>query len=179
MNEVIQINLKDAKQVMLKHLIKKLGDKTVWLSEFDEIADWFTDNKRKGLLLIGGQGVGKTFICKEVVVPIIMSREYGIWKNVISVDPFNIGEHHEEISAKGRCPVFFDDIGMETPFVEYGNTIDPFPELVYRAEAEGKLLILTTNKTWEEIEERYKARVTDRLRKLCRIIEFKAESFRK
>lgn len=177
MEKIIQIKLNGAKQIIQSKLQESLEGKACWLSAYDQVADWFEDNKQKGLLLMGGQGVGKSFLCREVIVPIIKSREYGIWKNVISVTPFDIGKKLENITNT-KCPVYFDDFGIETPYTVYGNTVDPLVQLTFYAEPCGQLLILTTNMTDNAIIERYGHRVFDRLNYLCRRIEFKAMSFR-
>ena len=41
--------------------------KVEWLTEYDQIVNWLTDNQGKGLVLIGPPGVGKSEICMKVI----------------------------------------------------------------------------------------------------------------
>ena len=38
------------------------GDKAKWNTDYEKIVQWLTDNKGRGLMLVGGCGVGKTLI---------------------------------------------------------------------------------------------------------------------
>ena len=52
------------KQFVEEVLRFALGDYT-WLPEYDQIIDWMSDNKGKGLILIGKKGLGKTVFAKK------------------------------------------------------------------------------------------------------------------
>ena len=55
------IHVPDAKGVLKRGLDYFTG-KGEWLKEYDEIVDWLTDNKGRGLLVYGNCGRGKTLI---------------------------------------------------------------------------------------------------------------------
>jgi DNA replication protein len=63
--------------------------------------------------------------------------------------------------------------------VKYGEKRLAFPELVDEAEKKGKLLIVTTNLSIQELKEKYGERTVDRLRAITTPILFKGESLRK
>lgn len=71
-----------------------------------------------------------------------------------------------------------DDIGTEAEYVHYGERRVPFAELVDLAEKKGKLLLLTTNLTIEELKAKYGERTIDRLRGITKVVLFQGESMR-
>ncbi len=180
MREIPLLKVRNARQLLLNGLRDKLGDRAFWLPEYEKIAEWLTDNSRKGLLLSGERGNGKTLVCTEILPKIFM--DYGL--NLSIQTPFTIGPNIKALTGSDTgmpcyCPVMFDDVGLETPYTEYGNTVDPFVQLVYYAEKNGQLLVLTTNYGMDWFGERYGLRVTDRLRYLVKTVEFKSTSFRR
>ncbi len=173
----MHIALQDARSILRRKMLEILGEDVIWLPQYEEIAEWLSDNKGKGLLLRGGQGVGKSFITREILVPIIKDPRL-LRKNIIEVTPYDIGKKIERITADG-VPVFYDDLGLESPYQYMGNTIDPFVMLTYYAEVKGMFLLLTTNLSADDIVRRYGPRVADRLNYLCKTIEINSNSFRK
>lgn len=172
--EILHINLPDAKNVLKRGLDWAVGGKAIWKPEYEDVADWLTDNKGKGLLCFGGSGLGKTLICDKVLEVIF---KYYLHKNYVKYTPFSMGASIEDI--KGQCPTFIDDIGLEPTLVEYGTRKEPFVEIVYNAEKEGQLLILTTNLDESRLRERYGERTIDRLKAITRPVVFSGESMRK
>ena len=78
------IRVANAKERMQKGLQHFLGDKAQWLPDYDEIADWLSDNKGRGLLLVGISGLGKSVICQKILpvllgsdVAVVSAREMG------------------------------------------------------------------------------------------------------
>lgn len=61
-------NAKDVLNVGLKYF---MGDSYIWLPEYDEVANWLTDNKGMRLFCMGNCGRGKVTICMQVL-PCIM-----------------------------------------------------------------------------------------------------------
>ena len=63
-----------------------------------------------------------------------------------------------------------DDIGTENLSVKYGEKRLAFAELTDEAEKKGKLLILTTNLSIDELREKYGERTVDRLRAITKTV---------
>ena len=84
--EICQISLPDANSVMKRGLEYFIGRDYNWLPEYDKIAEWLTDNKHKGLLLFGGNGLGKTVICTQVI-PYIL--KYYLKMDSYTIDAVN------------------------------------------------------------------------------------------
>lgn len=175
-----QISLKDAKQVMERGLRYYVGDSYKWLPCYEGVVNWLNDNERKGLLVFGGNGLGKSLICRKII-PVIFY--YHLKKEYFVADAIDLGDYFKNAIDNYRiirsdCPLFIDDFGVESIINEYGEKHDLFSEIVDRSEKNGRLLILTTNLTPEEIGERYGLRTLDRLRAITKAVKFEGKSMR-
>lgn len=141
-----------------------------WLPEYDEIVDWLCDNKGKGICLAGSNGRGKSNIINSVL-PLIFKAYH---KKILN--PYNA---REMFGKRLEWAVVIDDMGQDSIVNNYGNTIDPVELAICHCEERMKPLFMSTNLTKEQILKRYGIRVLDRINRLCRIVVFKGESFRK
>lgn len=178
--EIEQITLPDAKTILERGLKYFVGEQMQWLPEYDEVCSWLADNKKRGLMLFGSNGRGKTQICQNIM-PVIfdhyLNRDYFI------VEAKNLSTYHRnEIDdyklSYASMPIIIDDVGVESIANDYGEKRDLFSEIVDQCEKEKRLLILTTNLTPKEINERYGLRTLDRLKAIVRAIKFHGDSLR-
>lgn len=178
------ISIPNAKERMQKGLQHFLGDDAKWLPEYDEIADWLSDNRGRGLLLIGTSGLGKSLICQKIL-PVLLSEAFGD-----VVDVVNAREMGQvlDVLLQRRC-VIIDNLGSEpvSEMVNYRKR-RPFFELCDAAEQRGLLLIINTTLSTtrvrnplypQSIQERYGNEVLDRLRATTRVVELRGKSMRK
>ena len=174
----------NAKERMQKGLQHFLSDDAKWLPEYDEIADWLSDNRGRGLLLIGTSGLGKSLICQKIL-PVLLSEAFGD-----VVDVVNAREMGQvlDVLLQRRC-VIIDNLGSESvsEMVNYRKR-RPFFELCDAAEQRGLLLIINTTLSTtrvrnplypQSIQERYGNEVLDRLRATTRVVELRGQSMRK
>lgn len=174
----------NAKERMQKGLQHFLSDDAKWLPEYDEIADWLSDNRGRGLLLIGTSGLGKSLICQKIL-PVLLSEAFGD-----VVDVVNAREMGQvlDVLLQRRC-VIIDNLGSEpvSEMVNYRKR-RPFFELCDAAEQRGLLLIINTTLSTtrvrnplypQSIQERYGNEVLDRLRATTRVVELRGQSLRK
>ena len=82
-------------------------------------------------------------------------------------------------TVKQKHIIYIDDIGTEFLSVKYGEKRLSFAELVDEAEKKGKLLIVTTNLSLSELQQKYGERTLDRLRAITTPVVFKGDSLRK
>ena len=144
------------------------------LPEYDHVIDWMTDSKGKGLLLTGDCGRGKSIILTGVI-PALM---FQLFKKVLNnYRACEIVEKCDLISRQWAISI--DDVGIEPTIKDYGENIEGFNSIVDAAEARIAPLFISTNLTSSEILERYGERTFDRLFRLCKVIKFNGESFRK
>ena len=172
------IAIPDARERLQNGLRHFLGAEAKWLPAYDEVAQWLTDNKGRGLLCVGTSGLGKTLVC-EKILPVIFGRK------VPSVKATEMREKMDGL-LKERI-VIVDGLGRE-PAKHYGNPDDSFFRLCDAAERDSILLVITTNLSTTpvsdpryplSIQERYGPEVISRLRTIVRSIEFRGEDMRR
>lgn len=136
---------------------------------------------RKGLLIRGISGLGKTHLLKCVAE-----------NDLNPIKIISMIEVADEIKQEGEYQInmgrnriiYLDDVGTEEATVNhYGTKINFFKnfiETVYLRNIEkgfGKLII-STNNSYSEIEEKYGFRVRSRMRDMFNVIEVKGEDMR-
>lgn len=155
----------------LKYFCK---DDAKWNTNYENIADWLADNKGKGLMLVGGCGVGKTLIGMRII-PLLLNH---YCRKVVTICTANeLNKTPDEIMRNHI--IYIDDVGTEDVSNIYGNKRVPFAELVDIAERDGKLLIFSTNLDDEHLKAKYGDRVVDRLHAIVRKITITGKSNRK
>ena len=175
----IRFKLADADQVLMRGLAYFCGERVTWLDEYEEIADWLSDNDGKGLMCIGDCGRGKTLITQKIIP--LMFENYvrladGTRPAIACHTALDLLDRFDEISQyKTVC---IDDIGTEPDMKKYGVTHNYFSELVDLCERKEKLLICSTNLSREELTARYGIRTMDRLTAITRRVFFEGESLR-
>lgn len=142
-------------------------------------------NLRKGILLTGPVGCGKTSLMTllRLVLPpkeryrVLSCRQVSF---AFQRDGFGIIERYSSGASPGldRKPVvfMFDDLGTEQVQRHYGNSCQVMGEvLLSRYDlfvSEGLKTHLTTNLTSAEIEQTYGLRVRSRMREMFNLISF-------
>lgn len=184
------IHIPDARQRLETELRKHLGEKMRWLPAYDEIADWLTDNKGRGLLCVGTSGLGKSLMCRTVLPAIIGGK----WATSSAVEmTSNEGKASRiDVLVKERR-VVIDGLGTEAVMTNYyGQRRRPFFDLCDAAEQDGKLLLVTTNLSTtpipksnpqsslypDSILNRYGRDVISRLRATTMVVEFSGKDMR-
>lgn len=175
----VQISIPNAEKRLrggLQYVVNmKSGCNAEWNEHnYRPIVDWMTDNKGKGLLMFGGCGLGKSVI-GMYIIPLLIKD---VHKKVVNI--FSAQELNKKIDEILKLHIIYiDDIGTEDNLNSYGNKRMPFAELCDDAEKKGKLLILTTNLSIDELTERYGDRVVDRLIATTKAVPFTGDSLRK
>lgn len=179
--EPLLLQFADAKNLLMAGLRHFIGDDAQWLQGYDDIAQWMADNQRKGLLLSGTNGRGKSVICRDIL-PMLVEHFYRSVRIFISRGcelRSVVNDHDWYMKLLCARVVFIDDFGTETLASIYGEKHDVFSEIVDLAEQERQILIATTNMGYDEIGERYGVRTLDRLKSLTRAYSLYGDSMRK
>ena len=175
----VQISIPNAEKRLrggLQYVVSmKSGCDAEWNEHnYRPIVDWMTNNRGKGLLMFGGCGLGKSVIGMYILPLLIKDVHHKV------VNIFNAQELNQRIDEILKLHIIYiDDIGTEDNLNSYGNKRMPFAELCDAAEKKGKLLILTTNLSIEELMARYGDRVVDRLIATTKAVPFIGDSLRK
>jgi hypothetical protein len=151
------------------------------LCQYFSLSPQFEEDGRslkKGLMLCGNLGTGKTLLmhlcrkndfteyivvnCRKVASEFSTDGDMGI-------QPYKI---HPKRFGNEYC---FDDFGHEPIKYHYGSKIDVMEDVLLARYDFGSPFThthITTNKTANEIKERYGDRIADRFREMFNIIEF-------
>ena len=163
----------DGNDYLMRGIKYFCGDAGVWQPEYDDVAAWLDCNNGRGLLCYGDCGRGKTLLCGKII-PLVVNYLYR--KVICCYDAKRINREINEMMTKKL--VYLDDVGVENESVKYGERRQCFVELVDEAEKTGKLLILTTNLSIEQMQEKYGLRTIDRLRAITKTVLFTGKSLR-
>lgn len=175
-DEKISISIDNAKEILtnaLKYFISLENRESVWLPEYEDVADWLNDNQGRGLFLYGNCGRGKTVLARYVIPAILLKYDR---KVVNCFDAQEMNTNLDEVLKKKI--VCIDDIGTEEISVSYGNKRLAFLEVVDAAEKHGKLLIITSNLNQEQLVQKYGDRTMDRIISTTKRVLFKGKSLR-
>jgi len=149
-------------------------DKTIveykHLAAYDEIIDWMVDTKRKGLILMGECGLGKSTILKYVIPAIFHTK---LNKVLICIPAKELGP----IERNEKPFILIDDLGTESIRNDFGTKIDAVADEISYAEDSSKTILTSTNLTPIQLQSKYDERILDRLRR-CKVVQFEGESLR-
>ena len=132
----------------------------------------------KGILLVGGFGVGKTLIMKAFI-NLINSYQIKI------ITTLHGKELTIELPKKGlqdfkKKPLFIDDIGKENKEVlVYGTRIKPYVDMISLRYEFPTWNFGTSNYNMNTLKELYGETITDRMKDMYNVIVLNGESFRK
>lgn len=177
----VKISIPDAEKRLragLDYLVRKFSEgrkAAEWNNDnYAPVVDWMQDNRGKGLLMTGGCGLGKTLI-GTYILPVLIHDVHR--KIVKCVEAQRLNSEAAKIAGKHLLSI--DDLGCEAILNQYGSKRMVFADIVDAAEKEGKLLIVSTNLTVAEMQEKYGIRTVDRLRGITKFVPFTGESLRR
>lgn len=165
----------NAKETLMNGLRAIIHHDVVWLPEYDKISEWLSNNHKKGLLIIGPPGVGKTVITMKVIPMILHIYYKRILSCFQSTELVNRKAYDDVIRYRN---IVIDDVGIEGVYNDFGNPHMVFSEVVDNIEKRGLLLIASSNFTIEEIKTKYGLRTFDRLRAHMDLVVIKHVSLR-
>lgn len=162
----VQINI-DKPNILSAYMRHFLKRNPSFHPAYIEVADWLRDNKRKGLWLHGMCSQGKTLLSR-FVIPAILEIECHKICHFYTAAQAN--KEPDEVMKWHILSI--DDVGCEDVSVLYGNRRNVFDEIMDDVEKKGKLIIVTSNLTNEQVSEKYGSRTMERLLACCRDIRF-------
>lgn len=158
-----------------KHII---GQVALWYANDER----FSGDLRKGLLIRGGIGTGKTKIVHALVKVILEAEKiHAKFIHATDLQELYVNKNAAEIeSLKVRKYTVVDDLGVENVEVKnWGNTSEPFNNLFDYRYRHGMQSIITTNLVPSQIKETYGDRIADRIRETMNDLVLDYKSFRK
>lgn len=144
-------------------------------------APWLlTENPslKKGIMLIGPNGVGKTFLFEVFhrLSQFGCTRRYFQMTDGRTVATDVVKNGYDAISKYTGGDKLFNELGSELPARFYGNSIDAMYEVLFEREkvfqAKLQKTHITTNLSAQQLAERYDTAIFSRLRGMCNIIQY-------
>ncbi len=130
--------------------------------------------KKRGIVLLGKPGTGKTTIMKERMGLVISSNQLATKYMLNGIEGFVNQQGNLMTSA-----AIIDDLGTEILPSHYGNKLDLIPYIIQLAyEQDRDFRFYTSNLNYEELVERYGSRVITRLQEKCYFIILDDTPFR-
>lgn len=172
-DERVYIKTPDARSTLARGIKHFVGDKAVWLPEYEHVAEWLSDNKGMGLLCAGDCGRGKSVICQKVIPVIFQYWHKKIMNTCTAIELNSMFDEYQSYKI-----LSIDDVGTEPIANRYGEKRNILQEVVDLAERKQKLLVISTNMNEQQMRERYDIRTMDRLRALTKPVIFTGGSLR-
>lgn len=173
----VEMCVPDARKVLwegLSYFLGLEGRGVEWLPEYEQVAEWLSGNGGRGLFLFGSCGRGKSVLCRYVLPAILLQY----MRKVVAV--YDMQELNRDVDGVLRKHIVsLDDVGTEELSVKYGEKRLAFAEVMDAAEKYGKLVIVSTNLSPEDLRFRYGDRVVDRIRSTMKRVAFNGNSLRK
>jgi DNA replication protein DnaC len=151
----------------------------------------FEGNLQKGLLLVGGIGIGKTTLmhffkrnqkfsykvvsCREIESDFSSTGEKSVNNCSYNIEVATNANPYNQTYV-GFC---FDDLGTEANAKHFGHEKNVMAEIIlnrYDNKLDYHCTHITTNLTADEIKLQYGSRVTDRMKEMFNLIVFNKEA---
>jgi|JI9StandDraft_1071089.scaffolds.fasta_scaffold26799_3 DNA replication protein DnaC len=151
---------------------------------------------KKGLLVIGGLGVGKSAMMK-IMQRIFKDTDSGFrWVNSYDLkdlsELYTVSQIKEMYGYDLKMDLYIDDIGIAVDVKRYGNTVNIITEILmerydlfinsgFKTHISSNLLtaIASDNNSVPTLKSVYGARILDRIKEMTDVIKFKGDSQRK
>lgn len=150
----------------------------------EEACSKFGLDPKKGILLVGKIGVGKTTYMK--LLPYLMKQEHRYaFESALNITSDYKGYGEQIIKMYTRPSIninhlCIDDLGLEKEVLHFGNRTNVLGEILYTRhqllKEKGIYTHATTNLNAVELSEKYGNRMRSRMREMFNIVSFQRES---
>lgn len=160
-------------EVTRRDIVFKMDDTTI--SKVERVIKWIYDSPKRGLLLCGTLGNGKTTMLLAIKKFFRCNILYFEAQTI-----YNQFKQNQEFPYIGSKDILLiDDLGTEPQsYNDFGEIRYPLAELLMLRYKLNKPTIIATNCTFEQIGERYGDRLQDRMREMYAMITYKEPSYR-
>lgn len=145
-------------------------------SKIEKVVKWMLDSPKRGLLLCGTLGNGKTTMLRAI--------KYLFGSNAVYMEAQAAYDHFKQNqtlpSVSPKDILLIDDLGVEpSSYNDFGNVRYPLTELLLSRYRTNSTTVIATNYTFEQIGETYGDRIQDRMREMFAMITYIEPSYRK
>lgn len=168
-------NAREELEKAMAAVLSRMGEKLVWLPEYDKVAEWLTNNNGKGLMLYGNCGRGKSLLVRYAI-PMLFR---GFCQRIVTV--VDCGSQQGNIDEILRRKfIALDDIGTEAERMDFGTRRNIVVDVINKAQDNPDImLIMSTNLSGDALRDKYGDRIYDRVKYLCHRVAFNGQSLRK
>lgn len=141
----------------------------------EKVSKWMIDSPKRGLLLMGTVGNGKSTMLKA------MARYLGPLAVSRSADEIfaNYKDASSWLGIDDKHILIIDDLGTEPEsFNDFGEKHFPLAELLMKRYRSNSITIIATNLTSQQIQEIYGDRVIDRMQETFAVLKYTEPSYR-
>lgn len=144
-------------------------------SKAEKVARWMIESPKRGLLLMGTVGNGKSTMLKAI------ARYLGPRADSKSADEIfaNYKDANSWYGIDDKHVLLIDDLGTEPEcFNNYGEKHYPIAELLMKRYSSNAVTVIATNLTKSQILERYGDRVRERIDETFAVLTYREPSYR-
>ncbi|WP_143092729.1 hypothetical protein [Arsenicibacter rosenii] len=165
------------------------------LYEYQQLASYFMQDRatfgckldfRKGLLVFGAYGVGKSWMMRlfannprqsyRVVSARFIAEDFRLNGTIYQYQHVFLNDSSGKFFGQREIGLCIDEAGAESERASYGNRSNVIAELIQdryeNRQLRGTMTHIVTNHTRDELKNAYGPRVYDRLRQMFNVIEF-------
>ena len=152
----------------------QMDDATI--AKVEKVVRWMYESRKRGLLLCGTLGNGKTTMLRALKN--LLGSKVTYLEAQAIYDHFKQYQCFPEISQENV--LLIDDLGVEpATYNDFGEIRYPLAELLMKRYKGNLTTIIATNKTFDQIGETYGDRLQDRMREMFAMITYLEPSYRK
>lgn len=151
-----------------------MDDATV--SKVEKVVRWMYESRKRGLLLCGTLGNGKTTMLRTI------KRLFGTY--AVFIEAQAVYDYYRQNQCLPSVPskdiLLVDDLGVEpATYNDFGEIRYPLAELLTQRYKNNSMTLIATNYTFEQLGETYGDRLQDRMREMYAMITYREPSYRK
>lgn len=152
------------------------------------------NKRKKGLLIIGGLGVGKSAMMKVMQRVFKDTESRFRWVNSYDLkdlaEVYTVSQIKEMYGYDLKMDLYIDDIGIAADVKRYGNTVNIITEILmerydlfvssgYKTHISSNMLTSVQDEKAVTLKTIYGARILDRIKEMTDVVKFKGESQRR
>lgn len=152
----------------------QMDDATI--QKVEKVVKWMYESRKRGLLLCGTLGNGKTTMLRTIY------KLFGV--RAMYMEAQAVYDFFRQNQCLPSIPsnnvLLIDDLGVEPPtYNDFGEIRYPLAELLMQRYKNNSVTLIATNYTFEQLGETYGDRLQDRMREMYAMITYKEPSYRK
>lgn len=146
------------------------------VSKVEKVVRWMYESRKRGLLLCGTLGNGKTTMLRTI------NRLFGT--HAVFMEAQVVYDYYRQNQCLPSIPsndiLLVDDLGVEpATYNDFGEIRYPLAELLMQRYKNNSMTLIATNYTFEQLGETYGDRLQDRMREMYAMITYREPSYRK